>query len=143
MPGTFTSSTHFEWIADKSGDLNFDDKETIPISVPGDFGGDDEKVNPEELLAGAVDACFGLTFLDYLSRSGAEIEEFEVKAEGRYEKGKNGLEFTEFILDARIGIGPDQNESELQELLEKGKTECLVTKTLNVPVKLEAEIYRV
>ncbi len=143
MARSFKCSTDFEWIAEKDGELNFEEKETIPVSVPPEFGGDGNKVNPEELLNGAINTCFGLTFFGYLSRSGAEVEEFKVHSEGHYGKGKSGLEFTEFVLHAKVGISAEQDEAELQSLLEKGETECLITKSLDVPVKLETEIYRV
>jgi organic hydroperoxide reductase OsmC/OhrA len=143
MSKDMTCSSDFEWAGGKDGIINFSDKMQLPVSVPPVFGGDKEKVNPEELLSASLNACTSITLLGTLKRTGAPMEDvqsFTANTEGRYGKGKSGLEFKEFVINARFTVKPGGDADTLRKKVESTEVHCLVEKHLQIPVTLNSEV---
>jgi len=139
----YTCEADYSWIEDKDGEVSFPNGTTLPVSIPGHFGGDDSKLDPEELLAGAVNSCISVTMLGVLRRAGAPIDavvDYQARAEGSYGKGESGLEFKEFVVVAEFVVEDESAAGELRTKIESNEIECLVTETLNVPTRLETTV---
>lgn len=142
MSEDLTCTANFEWTGEKTGKLNISGKASLPVSVPAEFGGDGSKINPEELLAGSLNACTSLTFLGVLDRAGAPLDAirgYQAETDGRYGKGESGMEFKEFVIDAQFTVAPGAAEK-LRKKVESTEVRCLVEKYLQVPVKLNTKI---
>lgn len=144
MSDDHTCEATYEWVEGKDGKVNFSDKESIPVSLPEVFGGDGNKVNPEEMLAGSVVSCTAVTLMGVLRRAGAPVdavESFDAETEGTYGKTPDGLNFKEFVIKASFVVETGGPVDELRRKLKTTDVNCIVEKTLNVDVRLESEVH--
>jgi organic hydroperoxide reductase OsmC/OhrA len=114
------------------------DKPSILVSTPREFGGDiDEAWSPEELLVGAVAACYRLTLTAVARRRDVPIESLQVGAKGHLEHSTQlgGYAFT--VIELEVDVGTSQgHEAELEQLATRAKDLCIVGRALDVPVHL-------
>ena len=93
--------------------------------------------NPEELIAAAHASCFAMQLSAYLSKEGHPPEELSAKAVVELVPGQ-GIKGSSISLDAKV---PGISAEKFQELAEKAKTECPVSKALGaIEVSLEARL---
>lgn len=95
--------------------------------------------NPEELIGAAHAGCFSMAFSMLLGEAGFTAEKIATQASVTLEKLDEGYAITAVHLDlqARIpGIEPEQFE----EIAEKAKAGCPVSKLLNAEITLEKSL---
>lgn len=112
-----------------------------PIAIPREFGGPGDASNPEELLLGALCACYAMT-LAYLS----ETKKLPLKAHNVLAKGhlrrdptSKRLYFSEIHLFIRLVPTPDASPEDITSLIaiaEEAKHACVVSNALNPDIKL-------
>lgn len=112
----------------------------LNTDAPAEFGGSGEHWSPETLLVGAVANCFILTFRALSRKAGLRWTNLRVTAEGKLDKGADGLRFSDFVITTHV----DSNESDpdtIQTLLEQSKKHCLITNSLtgDCELRIEAE----
>jgi organic hydroperoxide reductase OsmC/OhrA len=106
-------------------------KESLAVTPPPEFKGPDGFWTPEDLFSASISSCFILTFKSLARFKKMEWESIEVKVEAKLEKTENGLKFTDVIIYPRLTICCSSDIDPYLELLEKTKTDCLVTKSMN------------
>ncbi|WP_150305876.1 OsmC family protein [Pseudomonas saliphila] len=95
--------------------------------------------NPEELIGAAHAGCFSMAFSMLLGEAGFTAEKIATQASVTLDKLDEGYAITAVHLDlqARIpGIEPEQFE----EIAEKAKAGCPVSKLLNAEITLEKSL---
>lgn len=95
--------------------------------------------NPEELIGAAHAGCFSMAFSMLLGEAGFTAEKIATQASVTLDKLDDGYAITAVHLDlqARIpGIEPEQFE----EIAEKAKAGCPVSKLLNAEITLEKSL---
>lgn len=112
----------------------------IRIASPVQYGGPGDAWTPEHLLLAAVQACFLFTFRAVADAAHVHFEYLELSAEGTVDREEHRTKFTEIVLRPRITIGPDVDRTRLMRLLHKAEHACLVSASLNTPIRLEAEL---
>lgn len=95
--------------------------------------------NPEELIGAAHAGCFTMALSGILGREGLTAERMDTKARVSMEKTADGFEITavRLTLEGRV---PGCDAAKFQELADKAKAGCPVSKLLKAQVTLEARL---
>ena len=113
---------------------------TINFAAPPEFGGEPGLWTPEHLLLAAVSTCYVATLRAVAEASKLEFEGIEVPIEGKIEKLDGGFKFTRIILRPVVTIHQEQDRERIGRLLEKAEHVCLVSRSLDCDLVLEAKI---
>ncbi len=95
--------------------------------------------NPEELIGAAHAGCFSMAFSMILGEAGFTPDSIDTKAEVTLEKQSDGFAITavHLVLQAKV---PGVDEQKFQELANKAKEGCPVSKVLNATISLDATL---
>jgi osmotically inducible protein OsmC len=93
--------------------------------------------NPEELLGAAHAACFTMALSHMLAGAGHPPTKVETTATVHLDKVGEGMSITGIDLRT-VGRVPGITAEEFQRSAEATKTNCIVSRALSVPMKLEA-----
>jgi peroxiredoxin-like protein len=112
----------------------------IRIAPPVEYGGPGDAWTPEHLLLASVDACFLFTFRAITAAAHVHFEYLELTSHGIVDRRDGTTRFTEIVLKPRVMVGPDTDAQQITRLMHKAERACLVTASLNLPVRVEPEI---
>jgi len=112
----------------------------LRTAPPVDFDGPGDAWSPEQLLLAAVEACFLLTFRAIAKASRIEFTALTVDAEGTVDRAGGSMRFTEIVLRPRIALPAGADPARVRRALEKAEATCLVSASLDTPVRLEPEV---
>jgi organic hydroperoxide reductase OsmC/OhrA len=112
----------------------------LSSAPPRDFDGPGDAWSPEHLLLASVLACFMFTFRAVARGSKFDFLSLDLTGSGTVDRKDGTTRFTEIVLKPRLTLPKGADPERANWVLEKGKTACLVTASLAVPVHLEAEI---
>ena len=95
--------------------------------------------NPEELIGAAHAGCFTMALSLILGEAKLTAENMETKADVTLEKQSDGFAITavHLILKAKV---PGADDAKFQELANKAKAGCPVSKLLNAKITLDATL---
>lgn len=101
--------------------------------------GDEAGTNPEELIAAAHAGCFAMALAYLLEAAGIPPERVESAAELRLRlrEGRPEVDGIRLRVAARV---PGTTDQVFQEIAQKAKEECLVSRLLRTTVELEAAL---
>ncbi len=100
---------------------------------------DGKGTNPEELIAAAHAGCFSMALSLILGEAGFTAERIETHAAVTIEKVAEGFEITTSHLDLVAKI-PGIDQAKFDELANKAKAGCPVSKVLNAKITLNARL---
>ena len=129
-------TTHKRGIVEAEGDI----PRTINFAAPPEFGGEPGLWTPEHLLLAAISTCFVATLRAIAEASKLEIHGLEVPVEGVMEKQEGGLRFTRITLRPALTILREEDRDRAGKLLEKAERVCLIARSLQATIVLEAKI---
>jgi osmotically inducible protein OsmC len=112
--------------------------EAVPYSASRRFG-EEKGTNPEELIAAAHAGCFTMAVAFQLSGAGHEPERLETRADVSLVKEGEGWKIDAVQLQLKAKVA-DLDAKKFQELAEKAKTGCPVSKLLNAKITLKADL---
>ena len=112
----------------------------LAADAPTDFDGPGDAWSPEQLLVGAVEACFVLTFRAVARAARVEFTALAVDGEGIVDRASGGTRFTEIVLRPRVALPAGADTARVRRALEKAEKMCLVTASLSTPVRFEPEV---
>ena len=95
--------------------------------------------NPEELIAAAHAGCFTMALSLFLSEAQLVPELLETQAKVTLEQIGGGFTITAIALTLRAKI-PGATSSQFEAIAARAKAECPVSKLLNAPITLQAEL---
>ncbi len=95
--------------------------------------------NPEELIGAAHAGCFSMALSMILGEAGLKPDSIDTTAEVTLEKQPDGFAITavHLILKAKV---PGASDQQFQELANKAKAGCPVSKVLNAKISLDATL---
>jgi peroxiredoxin-like protein len=112
----------------------------IRMAPPTQYGGPGDAWTPEHLLLGAVEACFMFTFRAVANAAHVRFDYLEVSTDGTVDRQDGRTRFTEIVLRPRLTIEPDVDREHLIRLIHKAERACLVSASLNTPIRVEPEL---
>ena len=95
--------------------------------------------NPEELIGAAHAGCFSMALSMILGEAGLTPERLETKADVSLEKVADGFAITKVHLTLKAKV-PGATDAQFQELVEKAKVGCPVSKVLNAKITLDSTL---
>lgn len=95
--------------------------------------------NPEELIGAAHAGCFSMALSLMLSEAGMTPEKIETQAQITLEKQADGFAITASHLTVSARI-PGADNARFQELANKAKAGCPVSKLLNAKITMTARL---
>ena len=113
---------------------------TINFAAPPEFGGEPGLWTPEHLLIASLSTCFVSTFRAVAEASKLETHGLEVEVEGTIEKQEGGFRFTRITLRPALTIFREEDRERAGRLLEKAERACLISRSINATVIVEARI---
>lgn len=95
--------------------------------------------NPEELIGAAHAGCFTMALSLILGEAGFTAEKMETRAEVTLDKVADGFSISAIHLDLQAKI-PGADKAKFEELANKAKVGCPVSKVLNTNITLTATL---
>ena len=95
--------------------------------------------NPEELIGAAHAGCFTMALSLILGEAKLTAENMETKADVTLEKQSDGFAITAVHLILKANV-PGADDAKFQELANKAKAGCPVSKLLNAKITLDAAL---
>ncbi|OUI95703.1 hypothetical protein HK13_02430 [Acetobacter indonesiensis] len=95
--------------------------------------------NPEELLGAAHAACFSMAFSLILGNAGLTAKSIDTKAVVSLNKVADGFEIDAVALTLEANI-PGAPQEQFEELANKAKTGCPVSKLFKATITLDAKL---
>jgi len=109
------------------------------VELSGDpaFGGDGERLNPEQLVVLAASSCQLLSFLAVAARARIDVRRYDDDAEGIMVDDAEPARLTAIRLRPRIAVGPGASLERLAHLAEVAHRECYVANGLTTEVTVD------
>ena len=96
--------------------------------------------NPEDLIGAAHAGCFTMALSLILGEAHMTAEQMDTRADVTLEKQADGYAITAVHLTLRAKI-PGATQAQFEELANKAKTGCPVSKLLKANITLDATLY--
>ena len=116
----------------------------LPMSSAPGFSGDPARMNPEQLLVGAVSACQALTFLALAARKQVAVVGYEDDAEGTLEMVDGKLRISRVVLRPRIALegvpddaGAADMLSRVRVLVDRAHQACFIANSVLARIDIE------
>jgi osmotically inducible protein OsmC len=100
-------------------------------------GGNSGKTSPEEMIAGALAACFEMGLSAGLARNGNPPQELRTQATATFEVGSGGAKITTIHLDVEGNV-PGMSAPDFDNAVQEAKTGCPVGSALKGNVDITA-----
>lgn len=139
-----------DWTGGRNGNggLGFEHSGVeVPLAVPPEFGGAGGASNPEELLTGAVAACYAITYGIVSTNRRLPVLNLKVEAVGTVHQDGANYVYTQVTLRPRVVLTAEATDEQLalaEDLAQKAEKYCIVTNTIRdkVHVVIEAQVER-
>jgi organic hydroperoxide reductase OsmC/OhrA len=129
------------WTSGRTGIAKSDSApNAIHFTAPPEFQGLEGRWTPEDLLLCALASCFTTTFHALAGYARFEYTDFEAEVEGVVSKVGSGYSFSEIFLRPHLTIPRKDGRERAEELLQKAKTLCLVSRALATTQKFEPKL---
>lgn len=118
-----------------------DDLPLLEVAPPPEFGGPGGTWSPEHLFVASVSACLMTTFQAIASMSQLDFVGYSDQPSGHMERDHSGLyRMASVTLRPRVVISDRDKEDKVRRLLEKAKSACLISRSLQCQVTMRATV---
>ncbi len=124
----------------RSTRLDFGHGARIAASAPSVFKGDDSLPNPETLMMASLMQCHCLTFLAVAIKAGVHVVGYRDRASGRIGMHDGKMRYIEVLLRPQVTLADPSKRSQLGALHEKAHHHCIISNSVNFPVRVEPDI---
>jgi organic hydroperoxide reductase OsmC/OhrA len=114
--------------------------EALALSSDPAFGGDPQRMNPEQLVVAAASSCQLLSFLALAARARIDVRSYHDEAEGEMPEDQTPVRFTQIVLRPRIVVAEGSDAERVRRLVALAHEQCYVANSLRTPVDVESEI---
>jgi len=129
------------WSSGKSGLVNSDSaSHAIDFTAPPRFGGMEGRWTPEDLLLGAIAACYMTTFCALAEYSKLRYLGLIVEVRGTLRKADRGYFFGEIAIRPRLTLVEGEEQQRALRILQKAAGTCLVSRLLAVEPAFEPQV---
>lgn len=127
----------YQWTGEATaGEINIDGPPPLPVGSPHDSG----RYSPEHLLLVAAEACLANYVLLLAGLSKIEIKDYCSTAEGELmQEEMAGYRFRRIVIRPVVTVAAGK-EAQAERVLQKAHKLCLVARSLNCPVDMQASV---
>jgi organic hydroperoxide reductase OsmC/OhrA len=112
----------------------------LRVAAPAEFGGPGDRWSPETLLVAAVANCFILTFRAVAGAAHLPWTALVCHAHGTLDSIERVMQFTRVDLQVLLTLPQGVDPVRARRALERAERGCLVSRSLNAPVTLTADV---
>ena len=114
---------------------------TLTTAPPLEFGGAGGNWSPEHLFLSSAHTCVLWTFVAMARISQLEIADWRSNGTGTVERLEGqGWMFTGIVIEVDLTVVKASDTGRAERLLHKAEQNCLISKSMNTPVKLETRV---
>jgi organic hydroperoxide reductase OsmC/OhrA len=137
---SFNFETDLQWLENRACRLESGNKESLRVTSPPEFQGEEGEWTPEDLFVGAINACTMATFLAYASKKHLDVFSYKSKAEGVLEFSDGYYKFTQVKLQPFILVDSIEAAALAEQLIHLAHDNCFISNSVSCKVILEPEI---
>ncbi|TET44596.1 OsmC family peroxiredoxin [candidate division TA06 bacterium] len=137
----YKSST--KWTGGHKGRLSSEEKHSIEVACPPEFGGDPGYWTPEHLFVSSVEVCILTTFLSIFEKSGGNLVSYESQAVGKASMKNWVFQFNDVDIMPTVVVETEEDVRKAEEAMERAVNECLITKSLKFKPKVRPRVQSV
>ena len=129
--------TAYQWTGEAAaGEISIDGSPRLPVGSPHDTG----RYSPEHLLVVAAETCLANYVLLLAGLSGIEVKDYRSTAEGELmQEERAGYRFRRIVIRPSLTVAAGK-EAQVERVLQKAHKLCLVARSLNCPVEIDASV---
>lgn len=139
-PKVYRFSTNIRWIGFRKGIVLSDDKNRIEVACPPEFGGHRGLWTAEHLFVAAIETCIMTTFKWLFEKEAGKLVTYESRAVGEAQMINDDFRFSQVEINPAIVVMDDTDFSKARSAIENAHKQCLVSKALNVEIKVSPTI---
>ncbi len=133
--------TSVAWSDDQGGRVESSGLPTLTTAPPPEFGGPGGNWSPEHQFLSSANTCVLWTFVAMARISQLEVSGWRSKAKGTVERVEGqGWLFTGIEIEVELTVAKVSDVERAERLLYKAEQNCLISKSMKTPVKLEANV---
>ncbi len=133
--------TSVSWSVDEGGRTESSGLPTLTTAPPLEFGGPGGSWSPEHLFLSSANTCVLWTFVAMARISQLEVSGWRSKAKGTVERLEGqGWIFTGIVIEVELTVSKASDIERAERLVHKAEQNCLISKSMKTPVKLEAKV---
>ena len=106
----------------------------VPMSSAPGYGGDQSRVNPEQLFVASLSACHALTYLFLAAKHGIPVTDYRDDAEGHLGLVDGRIRMQGVTLRPLITLQSGEDEHRARALLAKAHDRCFITNSVTTSV---------
>jgi organic hydroperoxide reductase OsmC/OhrA len=137
---SFTYETELQWLENRACRLESGNKESLRVTSPPEFQGEEGEWTPEDMFVGAINACTMATFLAYANKKQLDVFSYKSKAEGVLEFSDGHYKFTQVKLQPLILVESIEAAAMAEQLIQQAHDNCFISNSVSCKVILEPEI---
>jgi organic hydroperoxide reductase OsmC/OhrA len=112
----------------------------LKLSADATFGGDADRLNPEQLLLAAASSCQLLSFLALAANAGIDVLHYEDDADAVMPTSQDRMRITRIVLRPQIVVAAGTDLARVDQLVAAAHASCYVANSLDVDVAIEPAI---
>jgi len=112
----------------------------LTLSSDPAFGGEPDRLNPEQLVVMAAASCQLLSFLAVAARARLDVVSYEDEGEAEMPEEERPIRITRIVLRPRITIRGPFDDKRVRHLVEVAHRECFIANSLRSEVVVEPTI---
>ena len=112
----------------------------LTTAPPAEYDGPGDAWSPEHLLLAAVSSCFLFTFRAVAKASHVDFLEVEAITAGTVDRTGGATRFTDIVLRPTVTTPGGADTGAVHRAIEKAASRCLVSASLETPVRVESTI---
>jgi len=116
-------------------------RDEIGLSADPHFRGNDQLMNPEQLVVLAASSCQLLSFLAVAARAGLDVLGYEDDACGAMSEASTPARINTIDLSPTILVAPGTDPDQVLSLVEQAHHGCYIANSLNTEVRVTATIH--
>jgi len=139
---TYSFPVDVQWVAGRLTRTTAVGKPDLQVATPPEFKKGIPGVwSPEDLLVASAASCYAVTLLAVAERRGVPLRGLDISARGSVGQRPEGpFTFTEIELGVEL-VTDTGFEDEARLAVEAAERGCLITASLDVPVRLELNVH--
>ena len=133
--------TSASWTDAQGGRAESPGLPTLTTAPPLEFGGPGGNWSPEHQFLSSANTCILWTFVAMARISQLEVSGWRSTAKGTVERLEGqGWIFTGIVIEVDLTVVKASDTERAERLLHKAKQNCLISKSMKTPVKLETRV---
>lgn len=139
-PKSFTYRTSAEWLGRRNVRFSAPTKESLVVSNPPEFRGEEGFWTPEELFIGAVETCLLVTFAGLVEKHNLPVEGYSSEAIGVLETREGDYQFTKVTVKPTIIVTDKNAAPRILEMVERAHRDCLIGNSQRAEIVVEPTV---